>query len=93
MIRGIAFDGGSGIREVGVSIDGGKTWIDATLGADLGRYSFREFTFPITPTKAGVVDIRSCAWSKSGQGQPTTAVWQPAGYMRNVIEPMQVNAV
>jgi hypothetical protein len=35
----------------------------------------------------------SAAWSRSGEGQPTTAVWQPAGYMRNVIESVKVSAV
>ncbi|MEO6896035.1 MAG: molybdopterin-dependent oxidoreductase [Caldimonas sp.] len=93
VVRGIAFDGGQGIREVGVSVDGGQTWRQAQLGNDLGRYSFREFTFGFVPDKPGPVDVRSCAWSKSGEGQPTTAVWQPAGYMRNVIESVKVTAV
>jgi sulfite dehydrogenase len=93
VVRGIAFDGGQGIREVGVSVDGGQSWRQAQLGTDLGRYSFREFTFSFVADKPGVVDVRSCAWSKSGEGQPTTAVWQPAGYMRNVIESVKVTAV
>ena len=93
VVRGIAFDGGQGIREVGVSVDGGQTWKQAQLGADLGRYSFREFTFGFVPDKAGPIDVRTCAWSRSGEGQPTTAVWQPTGYMRNVIESVKVTAV
>jgi sulfite dehydrogenase len=93
VVRGIAFDGGQGIREVGVSVDGGQSWRQAVLGADLGRYSFREFSFGFVPERSGVVDVRSCAWSRSGEGQPTTAVWQPAGYMRNVIESVKVIAV
>jgi sulfite dehydrogenase len=93
IIRGIAFDGGEGIREVGVSTDGGKTWRGAFLGEDLGRYSFREFTFAFVPEKAGDYDLRSCAWNRAGVGQPSTAVWQPAGYMRNVVESINVTAV
>ncbi len=93
VVRGIAFDGGQGIREVGVSTDGGKTWFDAQLGEDLGRYSFREFSFGFVPDRRGDYDIRSCAWNRAGQGQPTTANWQPAGYMRNVIESIKVNAI
>src|SRR5258708_33528980 len=42
-LKGIAFDGGKGIKEVAVSIDGGKTWTPARLGRDLGKYSFREW--------------------------------------------------
>jgi len=93
VVRGIAFDGGKGIRDVGVSIDGGQTWKSAFLGEDLGRYSFREFTFAFTPERAGVYEVRSCAWNRDGVGQPTTAVWQPSGYMRNVIESVKVTAV
>lgn len=51
IVRGIALDGGQGIREVGMSTDGGQTWYDAALGQDLGRYSFREFTFALAPTR------------------------------------------
>src|SRR5690606_18923028 len=42
-LRGIAFDGGSGIASVQVSADGGRNWQAAHLGEDLGRYSFREW--------------------------------------------------
>jgi sulfite dehydrogenase len=92
VVRGIAFDGGKGIRDVGVSIDGGQTWNSSFLGEDLGRYSFREFNFAFTPDRAGVYDIRTCAWNRDGVGQPSTAVWQPAGYMRNVVESVKITA-
>jgi DMSO/TMAO reductase YedYZ molybdopterin-dependent catalytic subunit len=91
MVRGIAFDGGQGIREVAYSTDGGQTWREAKLGEDLGRYSFREFTFPFTPS-AGTYDVRVRAWNRSGQSQPMEALWQPAGYMRNVVERITVSA-
>src|SRR3954466_13542349 len=48
-VKGIAFDGGYGIREVIFSDDNGKTWREAELGKDLGKYSFREWTIPFTP--------------------------------------------
>jgi DMSO/TMAO reductase YedYZ molybdopterin-dependent catalytic subunit len=90
-VRGIAFDGGQGIREVAWSADGGQSWREATLGADLGRYSFREFNFGFTPDK-GTYDLRVRAWNRSGQSQPMEALWQPAGYMRNVVESVKVVA-
>lgn len=91
VVRGIAFDGGQGIREVAFSTDGGQSWRAAKLGADLGRYSFREFTFGFTPA-AGRHDLRVRAWNRAGQSQPMEALWQPAGYMRNVVESVQVTA-
>jgi DMSO/TMAO reductase YedYZ molybdopterin-dependent catalytic subunit len=90
-VRGIAFDGGQGIREVAYSTDGGQSWRGATLGADLGRYSFREFSFGFTPER-GTNDLRVRAWNRSGQSQPMQALWQPAGYMRNVVESVKVVA-
>lgn len=91
-VRGIAFDGGQGIREVAYSTDGGQSWREAKLGSELGRYSFREFTFGFTPGK-GHHDLRVRAWNRSGQSQPMEALWQPAGYMRNVVESVKVTAV
>ena len=44
MFSGIAFDGGHGITEVVFSTDEGKTWRGAELGADLGKYSFRQWS-------------------------------------------------
>lgn len=92
MVRGIAFDGGQGIREVAYSTDGGQSWRGAKLGDDIGRYSFREFTFGFTPEK-GSHDLRVRAWNRSGQSQPMEALWQPAGYMRNVVESVKVVVV
>ncbi len=90
-VRGIAFDGGAGIREVAYSTDGGNTWQPAALGTDIGRYSFREFTFGYTPVR-GTQDLRVRAWSQQGETQPLDARWQPAGYMRNVVESIRVHA-
>ncbi len=88
-VRGIAFDGGQGIREVAYTTDGGGSWRDAQLGEDLGRYSFREFTFPFAPGR-GSYELGVRAWNRSGESQPLEALWQPAGYMRNVVERVRV---
>ena len=91
VVRGIAFDGGQGIREVAYSTDGGQSWRGAKLGADMGRFSFREFTFGFTPDK-GAYDLRVRAWNRAGQSQPMEALWNPSGYMRNVVESYKVTA-
>ncbi len=90
-VRGIAFDGGQGIREVAYSVDGGQSWREAALGQELSRFSFREFTFGFTP-QAGTHDLRVRAFNRSGESQPMDALWQPAGYMRNVVESVKVLA-
>jgi len=88
-LRGIAFDGGTGIKQVDVSTDGGKTWKAAKLGQDLGNYSFREWTLPVKLGK-GSHELKVRATSNGGKVQPEKAVFNPAGYMRNVIETTSV---
>ncbi|HVY70644.1 MAG TPA: molybdopterin-dependent oxidoreductase [Verrucomicrobiae bacterium] len=90
--RGIAFDGGYGIREVLFSQDGGRSWHEAELGKDLGRYSFREWTIPFTPDRAGEHVLKAKATNRIGQSQPMEPLWNPAGYMRNVVETVRVTA-
>jgi sulfite dehydrogenase len=91
-VRGIAFDGGYGITEVVFSDDGGQTWRQAQLGKDLGKYSFREWTISFTPQKAGPLELKVKATNRIGQSQPAELLWNPAGYMRNVIETVRVSA-
>jgi DMSO/TMAO reductase YedYZ molybdopterin-dependent catalytic subunit len=90
-VKGIAFDGGKGIKEVAVSVDDGKTWTPAKLGKDLGNYSFREWKLPVK-LDAGVHILKSRATSNGGQMQPFEASWNPAGYLRNVVETVRVTA-
>jgi len=91
LVRGIAFDGGYGITDVVLSSDGGKTWTAARLGQDLGRYSFREWQATIR-LPAGTHDLKVRAINRIGQTQPMEPLWNPAGYMRNVVETVRVKA-
>ena len=83
---GVAFDGGSGIARVEVSVDGGARWQDAQLDPDLGKYSFRRWRFAWTPTEPGPRTIAVRATSASGEVQRPTPQWNRGGYMRNVYE-------
>lgn len=93
VVRGIAFEGGSGIREVAFSSDGGRNWRVAELGTDLGRYSFREWKIPFKPTQPGRQILMARALNRVGESQPLEALWNPAGYMRNVVESVPVEVV
>ncbi|MGZ3342052.1 MAG: SorA family sulfite dehydrogenase catalytic subunit [Reyranella sp.] len=90
-LKGIAFDGGTGIKEVAVSTDDGQTWMPAKLGQDLGKYSFREWQLPVT-LAAGKHELKVRATSNGGQTQPMKPLWNPAGYLRNVVETVTVTA-
>ena len=91
-LKGIAFDSGSGIKDVSVSSDGGTTWMAAQLGKDLGKFSFREWTLPVK-LAAGDHELKVRATSNDGKTQPMEALWNPAGYLRNVIETTHVTAI
>jgi hypothetical protein len=92
VVKGIAFDGGYGITEVALSADGGRTWREAQLGQDLGKYSFREWTAKMRLPK-GQHELKVRAVNRVGQSQPMTPLWNPPGYMRNVVETTRVVAV
>jgi DMSO/TMAO reductase YedYZ molybdopterin-dependent catalytic subunit len=88
-LEGIAFDGGYGIREVQITDDGGTTWRRAQLGRDLGRYAFREWSTTWTPSRRGAAKIMVRAFNGIGESQGSQPLWNPAGYLRNVIESVE----
>ena len=90
-LRGIAFDGGEGIKEVQFSGDGGRSWMGAKLGEDLGKFSFREWKLDFTPAAKGAAEWKVRAINRVGQSQPMDPLWNPAGYMRNVVETVKIN--
>lgn len=89
-VRGIAFSGGSGVSRVELSADGGQSWQDATLGEDLGPYAFRTWSLEWTPAEAGSYTLAVRATDGDGTTQQDEAVWNPGGYLRNVIERQRV---
>ena len=91
LLKGIAFDGGYGITDVLLSTDGGKVWTEAKLGADLGKYSFREWQ-TVVKLPAGNHELKVRAVNRIGQSQPSEPLWNPPGYMRNVVETVRVSA-
>ena len=84
-LRGIAFDGGSGVARVLVSGDGGTNWQPALLGENLGGYSFREWRVGLSLPR-GTSEILVRAEAGDGTTQPFEQRWQPSGYMRNIVE-------
>jgi len=91
-VRGIAWDGGSGIAKVEVSTDG-ATWSAAKLGKDLGRFSFREFALSFPTRESGSMVVMARATSNSGETQVNELIHNPAGYHHNVIQRLYVEVV
>ena len=89
-VTGVAWDGGYGIRSVAVSVDGGMSWREATLGNDLGRFAFRPWSYRFTPDAAGTRSILARASNRLGETQVDTLIFNPAGYHNNVVRPTSI---
>jgi DMSO/TMAO reductase YedYZ molybdopterin-dependent catalytic subunit len=92
LVRGIAFGGDSGVAKVDLSIDGGKTWIPTRIGKDEGKYSFCQWETQLTLPSAGRYALMVSCTNSKGEAQPDHPNWNPAGFMRNVIERVDVVA-
>ena len=85
-LRGIAFSGSGRVTKLEVSDDDLKSWHEARLGEDYGRYSFRTWEFAWTPKLPGRYAIAVRATDEKGSVQPDEPVWNPGGYLWNQIE-------
>ena len=92
-IRGVAWDGGYGIRRVAISTDGGESWHEAELGRDVGRFAFRVFRFAFIPPQPGRYRIMARASNNLGETQAGELIFNAAGYHNNVPRPLTVKAV
>jgi DMSO/TMAO reductase YedYZ molybdopterin-dependent catalytic subunit len=91
-IIGIAWDGGSGIRRVEVSLDSGKNWRAAPLDRELGRYSWRQWRYSLAPTQPGALTLMARAIARDGSTQANALIPNPAGYHHNVVQTMEYRA-
>jgi DMSO/TMAO reductase YedYZ molybdopterin-dependent catalytic subunit len=89
-LTGKAWDSGSGIEAVEVSADGGRSWRDATLGHDLGRFAWREFRYALDTSQAGQLQVAVRARSRSGAKQPDKLTPNPSGYHDNIVQTVSV---
>jgi DMSO/TMAO reductase YedYZ molybdopterin-dependent catalytic subunit len=91
--RGIAFGGDCGVASVDTSIDGGRSWNPAQLRKDEGKYGFRQWATQLTLPAAGTYSFLIRSTNSNGVSQPDTPNWNPAGFMRNVMESIHITAV
>ncbi len=89
-LAGVAWDGGYGIRRVEVTTDCGKSWREAALGEDHGRFAFRQWRFRFTLPRPGDYTVLAKASNAIGQTQADALIFNPAGYHNNVARPLNV---
>jgi len=89
-VRGIALGGDCGVSQVELSADGGNSWQKTALGRDEGKYSFRQWSTQITAPPSGTLALEVRCTNSKGEIQPTEPNWNGGGFMRNVIERVQL---
>jgi DMSO/TMAO reductase YedYZ molybdopterin-dependent catalytic subunit len=89
-VRGIAFGGDCGVAQVELSADGGHSWQKTALDRDEGTYSFRQWSTKITAQQSGALPLLVRCTNTKGGVQPSEANWNGGGFMRNVIERVQL---
>jgi hypothetical protein len=92
-LRGIAFGGDRGVAQVEISTDQGQSWQNTSLGRDEGKYSFRQWSTQITAPQSGKLVLQARCTNIQGEGQPAEPNWNGGGFMRNVIESVELSLV
>jgi hypothetical protein len=89
-VRGISFGGDCGVAQVELSADGGRSWRKTELGRDEGAYSFRQWSTQVTTPKSGKVMLDVRCTNAKGEVQPSSPNWNGGGFMRSVIERVEL---
>jgi DMSO/TMAO reductase YedYZ molybdopterin-dependent catalytic subunit len=89
-IRGIAFGGDCGVSQVELSADQGRSWHKTNLGRDEGKYSFRQWSTQIKTPQSGKLTLQVRCTNTKCEIQTSQPNWNAAGFMRNVIESVEL---
>jgi DMSO/TMAO reductase YedYZ molybdopterin-dependent catalytic subunit len=89
-IRGIAFGGDCGVARVELSDDEGRSWRETVLGRDEGVYGFRQWSAQVTAPQSGKLTLQARCTNTKGEAQPDQPNWNGGGFMRNVIERIEL---
>lgn len=94
-VTGVAFDQGKGIKEVMISIDGGKSWSATALQKDYGKYAYRQWVYEWEPKTKGEYTIMVRAINRIGNIQPQVNEigWNAGGYQYNAVDSVNVKIV
>jgi hypothetical protein len=89
-VRGIALGGDCGVSDAELSTDGGRTWRKTELGRDEGAYSFRQWSTQVTASRSGKVTLDVRCTNTKGEVQPPDPNWNGGGFMRTIIERVEL---
>ncbi len=89
-LEGRAWSGRAPVTRVEVSVDGGSTWDDASLGEPVGDLAWRGWSYDWDAAVPGTYVVSSRATDGAGNRQPVEPPWNLKGYANNAIERLAV---
>ena len=90
VLAGRAWSGRGAIVRVELSVDGGRTWEDAQLGAALGEHAWCGWSYEWDASRPGSHVVSSRATDAAGNVQPLAPQWNGRGYVNNAVERIPV---
>ena len=90
LVEGLAFNDGTGIQKVELSLDNGKTWVEAKLDPEIGKYSWRRWKYDWVPKAGGLYHLCVRATDNKGHTQ-SNHQWNRSGYAKGFIEHLDIN--
>ncbi|HEY6201656.1 MAG TPA: sulfite oxidase [Candidatus Limnocylindria bacterium] len=88
--RGYAWSGRGDLARVALSVDGGRTWRDATLGDALSPYAWRPWHAAVAPHESGQLVLQARAVTADGTRQPLEEIRGALGYANNAVRPVRI---
>jgi DMSO/TMAO reductase YedYZ molybdopterin-dependent catalytic subunit len=88
--RGYAWSGRGDLARVEVSVDGGRSWRDATLADAVSPYAWRPWDAAVTPHESGQLVLLARAVTMDGTTQPLDEVRGALGYANNAVRPVRI---
>jgi len=92
-VAGVAWSGGGGIRQVELSVDGGRSWRPARLTGRDEATAWRTWEADLPVSRPGRYTVRARATDRTGATQPDTAATNPGGYGNNSIHAVSFDVV
>jgi sulfane dehydrogenase subunit SoxC len=88
-VEGRAWSGRAPISRVEFSDDGGESWADAELGAQVGEFAWRGWNYGWNATP-GEHELCCRATDEAGEDQPLAPEWNWEGVCNNAVQRVQV---
>ncbi len=84
-VRGHAWAGDRSIEKVEISMDFGKTWMDASLDAPINDGAWQNWRATVSFPQAGYYEVWARATDSDGIMQPFAIDWNAKGYLNNTM--------